>query len=89
MAKFIGWLSAGAVLVDLLSFARFDYGILAGKRRRRWPQLVYFGAKLSWLAYFFLNVTLLYAKTEVPCQGMMYAIEAFMGIIAVLCSSRE
>ncbi|PWN43154.1 hypothetical protein IE81DRAFT_280241, partial [Ceraceosorus guamensis] len=86
-AKLLAFASAGAVLVDLIQFLPFDLSIIRGDRKRRWPQLAYFGAKLTWIVYIILNLSLLFTPTEINCQGMLIAIELCMGLLAISCST--
>ncbi|KDN35427.1 hypothetical protein K437DRAFT_213126, partial [Tilletiaria anomala UBC 951] len=81
------WMSIGIALYDHVRFASFDWSILAGQRDRRWPQLFYFGAKLSWWGYIAVSVAISYTTTEINCQGMMDAVEIFMGLITTMCSA--
>lgn len=45
-AKFLAVLCLGAATVEFVHLARFDWSIISGQRKRRWPQVFYFLAKL-------------------------------------------
>lgn len=42
------WLSVGVSLYDHVLYAPWDWSIITGSRKRRWPQIFYFSTKLSW-----------------------------------------
>lgn len=45
--EIIKWILVGILLLDHCEKFKFDWSIISGKRARRWPQIFYFGAKVS------------------------------------------
>jgi len=87
VSKFLCFVSIGLILCDTIQFASFDWSIIRGDRKRRWPQIPYFLVKIVWYAYTGLNLYIIFAPTEINCQGVMDGIELCMGLITVCCSS--
>lgn len=85
ICKLLTFMGMGFFFYDIILSLKFDYSLLSGQRQRRWPQLAYFGARLSMLVYLALVLQVLFAKTEFACQEVFYVIEFFMGL--VVCSS--
>jgi len=48
VAVILIWLSVGAAFYDHVRHIPFDVSIIRGERSRRWPQFLYFGAKIIW-----------------------------------------
>ncbi|KDQ11845.1 hypothetical protein BOTBODRAFT_135261 [Botryobasidium botryosum FD-172 SS1] len=87
VAKLLCFVSIGLILCDTLHFASFDWSLIRGDRKRRWPQIPYFLVKVVWYVYSALNLAIVFAPTEINCQGVMEGIEFCMGTIVVCCSS--
>ncbi|CAD6904545.1 unnamed protein product [Tilletia controversa] len=80
------WLSVGSVVREQINTAYFDWQIIAGRRERKWAQAVYLLAKVAWWVYIALVVVLVYTFNEVDCNHIMWATEAFMGLVTLCCS---
>jgi len=88
VAKVLMWFSGGAVFYHDVTSLCFDISVITGQRARRFPQVFYFGVKIVFWVYFFLNVVLVYSiKKPGDCGIMTDAIEVSMGLIVVLASA--
>lgn len=81
------YVSAGIFCSEIVHSAQFDWSLLSGKRQYRWTHLLYFGAKLSYLAFLIQIITAFWLNTEVDCQAYLYAWEFLMGLTVITSSS--
>jgi len=81
------YVSTGLFLAECISSASFDWSIISGKRQRKWTQLLYFGAKLSYLAFLIQIIVAFWLTNEVDCQAYLYAWEFLMGLTVIMSSS--
>ncbi|UZJ52835.1 hypothetical protein CBS101457_002155 [Exobasidium rhododendri] len=86
IAKMLAYMSMGFFGYEFLRTIAFDYSILSGKSRRKWPHLAYFGAKYLLITYYIQNLICLWTKDEINCQIFMELLEMQMGFV-VVCSS--
>lgn len=84
-ARLLG-ICMGAMFTDQLRYARFDWSIITGERKRRWPQAFYFFAKLAFWPYVASCIALIESLDKVACQALIDTCETFMGLITVSCS---
>ncbi|CAD6978723.1 unnamed protein product [Tilletia controversa] len=80
------WAAVGFTIREQMTTSYFDWHVITGHRQRKWPQTVYFLVKICWWAYIGLTIGFVYTTKEIDCQRAMWAIEAMMGLITVLCS---
>lgn len=84
--KLLLYASLGIFCHHTILNAAFDWSIISGKRQRRWPQLLYFGAKLAFLVYLTLYTAVFWLEKELNCEGIVIAVETSMGFIAITSS---
>ncbi|KDQ11863.1 hypothetical protein BOTBODRAFT_113766 [Botryobasidium botryosum FD-172 SS1] len=89
VVKLLCFVCIGLILCDTLHFASFDWALIRGDRKRRWPYIPYLLVKVVWYLYSALNLAMIFAPTEIDYQGVMDGIEFCMGIIIVCCSSES
>lgn len=85
-AEIMKWQVAGIVVLESFQQAKFDWSILSGKRSKRWPQLIYFLAKLSWWIFLCLHVLMIKSENKIDCQLLAYAVETAMAFVNVSAS---
>jgi len=69
-------LSVGFGFRELVATFAFDWSILSGKRALRWPQLLYFAAKIGWILCVTSTGTLAFAEKRQNCSRLALLDEA-------------
>ena len=86
-AKYMVMICLRAHFCDTMHTLRFDWDILTGRKgSRRWPQLLYFIAKLGFWPYIAVTFAVAEPPAYLDCNTLTFVSEAFMGIITCCCS---
>ncbi|PWN46971.1 hypothetical protein IE53DRAFT_390889 [Violaceomyces palustris] len=80
------YICIGIFLCETVRYAKFDWSILSGERKRRWPQIPYFFSKICYWTYIVTNLVFVLTVDEISCNGVLQAIEMQMGWITVSSS---
>ncbi|KAG8926127.1 hypothetical protein FRC03_008486 [Tulasnella sp. 419] len=77
---------AGVAAWDVLSTFGFDWSIIRGKRKWRWPMVLYFICRLCLILHIFAFAFNLNAISKIPCQEVVW-ISKVTDAVGTCCSS--
>ncbi|KAG8857664.1 hypothetical protein FRB96_005682 [Tulasnella sp. 330] len=77
---------AGIATWDVLSTLAFDWSIISGKRRWRWPMLLYFADRLAMLIHLYAYCVNLNAISYIDCDTVVW-MSKITGMIGTCISS--
>ncbi|PPR04772.1 hypothetical protein CVT24_007088 [Panaeolus cyanescens] len=75
----------GVACWDVLSNIWFDYQIITGKRKFKWPMIIYWVARISMLLHIFAITINRNALSEVPCTELTF-MSKFCDAVGTCCS---
>ncbi|KAF9057166.1 hypothetical protein BJ165DRAFT_12626 [Panaeolus papilionaceus] len=75
----------GVACWDVLSNLWFDYQIITGKRKFKWPMIIYWVARISMLLHIFAITINRNALSEVPCTELTF-MSKFCDAVGTCCA---
>ncbi|KAF9527459.1 hypothetical protein CPB83DRAFT_793263 [Crepidotus variabilis] len=76
----------GVVLWNIISTLWFDWQIVTGKRKWKWPMLIYFVARIAMILHIFAIAINRNALSEVDCMALTF-MSKFCDALGTCCSS--